>query len=189
MQHSSMGFLVRQGVTHMKFAKQSCLVRTTMKQQTIPVMVCVESGLGYARIAWLKQKGCHLIHVRSGWFLCTGPQTAMQARHWIERLAPLTDWTQDEKVMRKLSQTFIRRVPEIRDEVVAEMGQEQEREEEREEQQTCQLIAPCPCVCIPCENMAHWQYNGNAVCRACMQEMSDMNGDNAAVFAVALREG
>ena len=108
----------------MDFVKQSCIVRTTMKQQrTIPIMVGIGSGLGYARIRWLKQKGFHLIHVQSGWFLCTGPQAEHEARHWIERLALLTDWTQDEKVIYKLPQKLIRRVPTLRDDVIAEMGQ------------------------------------------------------------------
>lgn len=101
----------------MKFVKQSCVVRTTTKQRTMSITVGVGSGLGYARIPHLKQKGYHLIHVQSGWFLCIGPQTAQEARDWIERLAPLTDWTQDEQVIYKLPLKLIRRVPEIRDEV------------------------------------------------------------------------
>ncbi len=101
-----------------KFVKQDCVVRTTMQQRLLPVMVGVDSGLGYVQVPGLEQ-GYHLIHVRSGWYLCCGPQTTQAARQWIERIASLTDWTQDEQVIQVVSEALRYRVAEIRDEVAA----------------------------------------------------------------------
>ncbi len=39
-----------------------------------------------------------------------------------------------------------------------------------------------------CENTAHWQYNGVALCKDCMKAMSRMNSDNEEAFASALTE-
>lgn len=39
-----------------------------------------------------------------------------------------------------------------------------------------------------CANTAFWQYNSIALCRTCMESMSNMNGDNEEAFAPALAE-
>jgi hypothetical protein len=51
-----------------------------------------------------------------------------------------------------------------------------------------QRIEPRPCELEPCNNMAHWQYGGIAICYKDMRFMADMNGDNAEAFAPALAQ-
>ncbi|HVB23568.1 MAG TPA: hypothetical protein VNG51_16640 [Ktedonobacteraceae bacterium] len=100
----------------MEFQQEIIAVRTTKRVAFLPVMVGVGSGLAYARV---HHQSYDLIHVASGWFLCRGPSTQKAAQEWIARLSTLTDWAQNEQVIARLPQELIRRVPELRDEVIA----------------------------------------------------------------------
>jgi hypothetical protein len=51
-----------------------------------------------------------------------------------------------------------------------------------------QRINPRPCELEPCDNTAHWQYGGIAICDEDMRFMANMNGDNEEVFGPALAQ-
>lgn len=51
-----------------------------------------------------------------------------------------------------------------------------------------QQIESRPCEIDGCTQLAHWSYNGTAVCHEDMRAMASMNSDNAEAFAPALVE-
>ncbi len=167
----------------MEFQRQLLAVRTTQRVAFLPAMVGVGSGLAYARQP--HEQTYDLIHVASGWFLCQGPYSQQEAQTWVERLAPLTDWIQDEQAIRELEVSFILHVAHIRDEIAYEHARTI-----FDALPACSEFVPIPvdlCSCCSRRN-GYWLFNDGALCYPCMSSMSIMNSDNAEVFEPILQE-
>jgi hypothetical protein len=178
----------------MHFEQTTITIATNQGKKSIPAFVAPDTGLAYHRMG--DEEGYVITHLQTGltvggaWYA----ESEAEVQCWLETILPLADWLQPipqpslakRGTLMKLAiigalseacETVAARAPEMMAIPVLQPLTERQ----------CEVGKETPDQ--HCQNPAHWQFNGKALCLCCMQQMSDNNSDNEEAFRPALSAG